>query len=304
MKKRTIHHLAGILPLVSIRTDFNMEMEDYLLPIMPDYTLLDLAAYNLACAGCKTIWVVARPDVSPVVRLHLGEWIEDPKPSTKRFHRIPINYVPIPMRDYTLVDSLGWAALVGARMANYVSKKLQPWPKADAFLVCFPHGIISPNYMTEMRPIIKSCRVDDKRQNLPLFSCGGETILNDKMLPLLLSQTDIAKLKKFHYDENKILRPRVLNGQVFFLRYFNKDYEKKRLQECMTPLIDFFQDVFYPARALKEVSWYYQVDTWGKYRQFLASSAATEIEEHLEQMRKCLPTPVSRYDSIREQQAP
>ena len=300
MLKQTVKHLAGIIPLVSTRTDFNLDLEDCLLPIMPGYTLLDLAAYNLVCAGCKTIWVVARPDVSPLVRLHLGEWIEDPKPNVLKFHRVPINYVPIPIRDYDVNDSLGWAALVGARMANHVTSKIYSWSKPDAFMVCFPHGVVSPLYMAELRPVVQKSYVHTKVHGLPLLTSSGQSILNDKLLPILLNQMDIAKLKRFHYDENRLIRPTVLNGQVFFFRYFGKDYERKRMDECSTPLIDFFQDIFYPARKEVEVSWFHQVDSWEAYRKFLSSAAATEIESCAEQMRWCLPVPDSRYDSIRD----
>ena len=47
-------HLAGIVPISGQDLDFNMPWHDCLMPINQDFTLLDLAVYECACAGVKS----------------------------------------------------------------------------------------------------------------------------------------------------------------------------------------------------------------------------------------------------------
>ena len=62
-------HLAGIIPIAGQKFDFNMDWNDCLMPIAPNYTLIDHAVYEWAYAGCETIWIVCNDDTQPFAYL-------------------------------------------------------------------------------------------------------------------------------------------------------------------------------------------------------------------------------------------
>ena len=100
-------HLAGIVPIAGQPLEFNFQWHDSLMPISPNWTMVEHAVYECAMAGCNTIWIVANSDLAPLVRKTIGDWIYDPvyyeRTHTKFYkdHRreVPIYYVPIHPKD-------------------------------------------------------------------------------------------------------------------------------------------------------------------------------------------------------------
>jgi len=94
-------HLAGVIPIAGRPLEYNMDWHDCLMPLAPNYTMIEASVYECAMAGCETIWVVCNDDVAPLVRYRVGDYVEDPiwasrqhakKPRLERL-QIPIFYV-------------------------------------------------------------------------------------------------------------------------------------------------------------------------------------------------------------------
>ncbi len=71
-------HLTGIIPIAGQSLDFGMPFPDSMMPVAPNYTMLEAAVVECAFAGCDTIWIVCNDDVAPIVRYRIGDYIQDP----------------------------------------------------------------------------------------------------------------------------------------------------------------------------------------------------------------------------------
>ena len=80
-------HLAGIIPVSGIKSDFGMPWHASLMPIGPNYLAVERAVAECAYAGCDTIWIVCADDVTPLIRYQVGEKIQDYDPWLLREHR-------------------------------------------------------------------------------------------------------------------------------------------------------------------------------------------------------------------------
>ena len=66
-------HVAGIIPVAGLKSDFDLPWHPSLMPIAPNYLAVERAVAECAYAGCNTIWVVCNDDVTPLVRHQVGE---------------------------------------------------------------------------------------------------------------------------------------------------------------------------------------------------------------------------------------
>ena len=138
-------HLAGIVPVANLETDFELQTPDVLIPINAGFTAIQKSVFECAMAGCNTIWIVANDDLAPVIRRIVGEWVYDPiyysSPvgfSSEGRKEIPIYYVPIHPKDRERRDSYGWSVLYGAYSAWKVAFKISKWITPDKYYVSFP----------------------------------------------------------------------------------------------------------------------------------------------------------------------
>ena len=51
---------------------------DFMMPIAPNYTMIEAAIMECAWAGCETIWVCLYEDTAPLVRHRIGDFVQDP----------------------------------------------------------------------------------------------------------------------------------------------------------------------------------------------------------------------------------
>ena len=119
-------HLAGIIPVANLKSDFQIPTPEILLPVSRDLTAIQKSVFECAMAGCNTIWIVANDDIAPIVRSTIGEWVYDPvyyrrptRHSSEERREIPIYYVPIHPKDRARRDSYGWSILFGIHSAWY-----------------------------------------------------------------------------------------------------------------------------------------------------------------------------------------
>ena len=71
-------HLAGIIPIAGLNTEFEIATPEVLLPISADFVAVQKSVFECAMAGCSTIWIVANDDLAPIVKAVVGEWTYDP----------------------------------------------------------------------------------------------------------------------------------------------------------------------------------------------------------------------------------
>lgn len=239
------HHIAGIIPIAGEPLQFNMPWQDSLLPIHDNYHAIERAVNSAAVAGCNTIWIVARRDMMPMIKKKVGEWIYDPTTtwiSPRPFwskREIPIYYIGIRPRDRKRRDSFAWSCLYGSRVAAWISRKISKWVVPRKFLVISPYGVISEKVLLENRGEIRS-------SNNIAYSYNGKTFMDDEFLPFTFDENDYIKCRN-HFKE-------IYSGRDTNLKF----------SEVFAPLKDQRFDKLDPA-------WYYKLDNWENYKQFISS---------------------------------
>ena len=61
-------HLAGIIPVAGLKTDYDIDTPEILIPLEAGFTAIQKSVYECALAGCNTIWIIANQDMAPIVR--------------------------------------------------------------------------------------------------------------------------------------------------------------------------------------------------------------------------------------------
>ncbi len=125
-----------------------MPWHESLMPLAPGYLAVERAVLECAYAGCETIWIVCADDVTPLLRYHIGEIIQDPVYTYRHFELnkaevkrpIRIYYVPINIRDINKRDNLGWSAIYGAYSSNKIISKISKHLAPERFWIAWPYG--------------------------------------------------------------------------------------------------------------------------------------------------------------------
>lgn len=242
---KELAHIAGIIPIAGEPLQFNMPWHDALLPIHNNYHAIERAVHSAAVAGCNTIWIVSRRDISPMIQKIVGEWVYDPttawvypRPYWNK-KEIPIYYVGIKARDRKRRDSYGWSAMYGSRVAAWVSRKISKWLVPKKFLIISPYGIVDEK-------ILKANRDTIREDSNIAFTHNEKTFLDNEYLPFTFGEND---LRKCHLNFKEIYTGRDTNLQ--------------------------YRDIFSPLDIKKfakvDAGWYHRLDCWENYRNFLVS---------------------------------
>jgi len=262
-------HLAGIIPVAGQKLDFNFPWHDCLQPIGPDYLAIERAVWECACAGSETIWIVCHNDMQPLIRYRLGDYVQDPLLVNKVRLRIPegvekqipIYYVPIHPKDRDKRDCLSWSVLYGALTAYWLSKTISQWVIPDKYYVAFPYGIYEPELLKPLRK-----QISNKK---PFFvSYQGRTIKDSEYLGFTFDADDFKICRKTLRKE----------GTGIYIGYKE---EKLPIEERWSARHFSLDKVFKPvnmesASELK-VPWYFKVDNWDGYCEFLGTKYRKEI---------------------------
>jgi len=187
-------HLAGIIPVANLQTDYEIETPEILMPVNAGFTAIQKSVFECSLAGCNTIWIVANQDLAPIVKKVVGEWVYDPvyyNQEQKRFYRehrreIPIYYIPIDDKDMNRRDSYGWSILHGVNTAWWVGNRLSRWLVPDKYFISFPMAAHDVYSIRQYRKEISSeqnffLTYENKtvKDNLPLsFTMKGQDYLN------------------------------------------------------------------------------------------------------------------------------
>lgn len=162
-------NLVGIIPIAGqdVR-DFNQPWPDCMMPIAPNYNLIEAAVVECAWAGCKSIWIVVNDDFAPIIRKRLGDFAGDPVWAYRAFNpsphinkkKIPIFYTAVPMKHRSKRDSTAFSVVHGSLTAFKLMSSLSNWAKPSRYYVRFPHSYFPPWQIREHRRLLngdKNC---------------------------------------------------------------------------------------------------------------------------------------------------
>ena len=259
-------HLAGIVPVAGQPMDFSMPWHDCMMPIAPDYLAVERAVAECAMAGCETIWLICNDDMKPLIKHRLGDYIKDPVSLGRTYashatekREIPIFYVPIHPKDRGKRDCLGWSVLHGALSAYHISRKMSKWLTPDKYYVAFPHGTYDIDILREYRKDISSER------NL-FLEYNGFSVRDGLYLGFTFGPEDYKRyVRTVRSKGTGIKRPgqtgipseRLPPSERYSARFFSLDTVFETADINYSKIVD--------------VSWYYGIDSWELYCDFLSS---------------------------------
>lgn len=270
-------HLAGIIPVANLQTDFETATPDILVPIEPGFTAIQKAVYECAMAACNTIWIVANDDLAPVIRKVIGEWVYDPvyykrpsKFSSQDRKEIPIYYVPVHPKDRDRRDSYGWSVLYGIYSAWKVAHKLSAWLCPAKYYISFPMGIHNVEDIRSHRPSIRSRSTNffltwegkSVKDNLPLsFTMFGEDFQRCRRhVNHLTTKEYLPPADGEHYPSQKLPVNERWSARHFDFREIFGEIDEKEATKV-------------------ELDWFNDISNWNGYRNYLASNNIVEVPE-------------------------
>lgn len=269
-QRLTVNHLAGIVPIASPDSFFNMPWHDCLMPLTEDLLAIENAVFNCALAGCDSIWVVCHMDTQPLVRKRLGEMIIDPvthyssddfkytrhdKGFTRR--EIQIYYVPIHSKDRDRKDSLGYSILYGLEAAMKVCSSISYWATPEKAFCAFPYGITPYE-------IIYNNRKNFRLKTPSIITYENKTIKDNLMLPFAFTRKDLVRCRERLKEYSINIWENRDNTGAKTLKF--------SLEEIFN-VLDFSD-----ARMI-ESPWYHQIDNWQNYKKFLSSDESQKIKK-------------------------
>ena len=243
-------HLAGIIPVSGIESDFNMPWHDCMMPIGPNYLAIERAVVECANAGCETIWIVCKNDMQPLLKNRLGDYVQDPVWVVRRYeynkreHQkiIPIFYVPLHPRDIKKRECVSWSILHGAHVATHISANMSKWLKPDKFYVSFPCGVYRPSPVRESRKLISN------KEGF-FFVNEKQTVKDGKFLGFT-----------FNFEDYKISAEWMKKQTI----KDNKPIKKFSLEES-------FQFLDFENSSFVEIENYWSIDNWENYCDYIST---------------------------------
>jgi hypothetical protein len=256
--------LVGIIPIHGIESSFDLPWQDIFMPLNKGLTAIERAVYECAFAGCTSIWIVCNDDVAPMLKHRVGECVGDPVWQYRTFElnpdhkarQIPIYYVPLNPKDLKRRDSLSWSVIYGAMTYNKFSYQISKWLVPEKFYVTFPWGIYDPRFIREHRQLIRSC-------DRFLLSHNDETVKENKFLSFTFTPDDVQPMKRYIYHECTGQNREKLYDMKYSSRFFNLEKVFSHLPEA--------------DEVIKEVPWYYSMDTWEGYKEFMQSEHTFDV---------------------------
>ena len=187
-------HLAGIVPVSGLKSNFDMPWHESLMPLAPNYLAVERAVAECAYAGCDSIWVVCKDNVTPLIRYQIGEKIQDPVYNYRHFEvnkndvkkPIRIYYVPLAIKDINKRDNLAWSAIFGAQTAHNILSRLSGHLSPNSFYISWPYGYYDPWLIREHRKALRTKHA--------LLCNEGESVRENKYLALTLDIQQINLL--------------------------------------------------------------------------------------------------------------
>ncbi len=267
-------HLAGVIPLANLKTEFNLKTPEVLLPIDSNFTAIQKSVFECALAGCNTIWIVANDDLAPIIRKVVGDWAHDPvyynrmsKFKSQERKEIPIYYVPIHPKDRDRRDSYGWSILHGIHSAWRVAYNISHWLTPEKYFISFPMSTYDIYVLREHRQAISS-----RVSNL-FLSYDGKNIKDNVPLPFTMTGEDFKRCRR---QIKKKTTKEFLSPQAHEKYPSERLGIEQRWSARHFDLKDIFGEVQDEAAFDVCVDWHCDISTWSGYCDFLGSSNSIE----------------------------
>ena len=262
-------HLAGIIPVANLKTDFNLDIPACMMPVDAGFTAIQKSVFECAIAGCSTIWIVANNDLAPIVRKRVGEWVYDPVYYKRKYVRnypearreIPIYYVPVHPKDMDRRDSYGWSALYGMYSAWWVGNRLSAWLTPEKYYISFPMAAHNIYSLRKVRKMIK-----DKKKNF-FLTYEGQTVKDNVPLSFTMFATDYLNCRR---DVNSKTTKTYINPPPGELPSKKLPLEE-RWSARHFDFSQIFEKLDVAAGKQVNIDWFYDLSTWDGYRNFLGS---------------------------------
>ncbi len=272
-------HIAGVVPVNGQPLDFGFPWHDCLQPIAKNFLAVERAVLECAYAGCNTIWIICPPNMQPLIRYRLGDFIEDPKVYNEKMHdtwsknkQRPIYYVPGSPKDQNERDSLVWNIIYGCKKIQNISQNIAKWLVPIKYYISFPYGVHPPSFIADYRSELEK----NKRT---LLTLNNKSIKNGDFISACIDQKDI----KYLYNT---FRSKSVNEWVACNNPNNKmGLARLPLEQRYTGRFLTLKDIFENIDLTDsqdsvnlEVPWHYNINTWEGLCLFLGSPHHLEIE--------------------------
>ena len=269
----TYFHLAGIVPVAGQPLDFDQAWPDCLMPIAPDYSLLEAAVAECAYAGCDTIWIICNDDISPLIKKKLGDFVKDPVYAHRRHERrpeqtiryIPIYYVPVHPKDRDKRDCLAWSVIHGSLSIFKIADEISKWVVPNKYYVSFPYGYFPSWQLREHRKLISSSK------NF-YISSNGKTFKDGYYTSFTFGKEEFIEFRKVISSGTGRFRP----GSDW------REHDELPIEERWSArhfdLKDVFCDLDFDESTLLEVDDFANVASWDEYRQFINSDFCNKLK--------------------------
>lgn len=280
-QKKSNFHLAGIIPVASVPSDFKMPWHDALMPIGPNYLAVERSVYECAMAGCETIWIVCHKETTPLIRHRIGDWILDPTKNysiLRKFYsrcedhvkRIPIYYLPIHPKDRNIRDGLSWSIIYGYKRAYHISRMFSRWATPGKYFVSFPYGVYSPSSVKDIRTMISS------KESIFLSTPDGRTVKDGEMLAFTFDTYEYSDYRQsFLSKETR----RWKSGKWENGKFVGEELPpEERYNGASISLEDFLEKANVTPQNTLPVKWYYNISSWENYCTFLGSEERKYIK--------------------------
>ena len=266
-------HLAGIVPVAGQSLDFNQLWPDCLMPIAPNFTLLEAAVAECAWAGCDTIWIICNDDIAPIIKKKIGDFVGDPVWSYRKFdpypneskRQIPVYYVPVHPKDRDKRDCLSWSVLHGALTVFKISDELSRWIVPNKYYVSFPYGYFPAWQLREHRKIISSSK------NI-FISSEGKCMKDNLYASFTFGKDEFLEFRRIIRTGTGRWKPGV----------DYKEYEALPIEERWSARFFELEQVFAPyvTEQAQEipVETFYNIGSWQEYKKFMSQTLEMNIK--------------------------
>lgn len=267
---------VGVIPLASLETDFSQPQHHSMLSVGKDIVAIEKCIAECAYAGCRTIWISCPSDIEPFLRHRIGERIDDPltiadasflrdqkgyynQYITDVIYSIPIYYIPYRPKIYKTQNNIskelfGPEIFETIRRIYLVCKAFSAKVTPSHFWVSFCNSIYDESRILKYREQLN-------KNNRFYISYEGKTIKDGLFLSFMMSMWDFSKIQNTYRElYKKYIRNDAGVGVDFSLSKFFEPLEIKEEQKV-------------------QIDWFYELDTWQKYCQYMGSEYSQKIKK-------------------------
>ena len=261
--------LAGCISLENEPFAFGFQWHDSLIPVGDNYTAIERAVFECACAGCESIWITVNDDFAPLIKDRLKDYVYDPVWffreydvfPTENQKLIPIFLVPQMVKYRKKRDSPGWGIINSALYANMVGKQISQYNTPNLFYAAFSHGIYNPRELIKHRRVISNEKV--------VITYDDKNIYNGNRVGFTFDQADISAIKSYIIKNGTKLHKVV--GDNTSDNFLEKLPASERYSARNFSLAEVFSPLKKDEHREIKLLWYHEIDSWHNYRKYMRS---------------------------------